>query len=137
MADNAWSQSTCRGDVWWYGVPGQGTHYWTARFGQYWVGGGVYQRYAAAGYECGNLGPPVKAYQWLSEFGAYGQWFEGGAIYYSGGQWRIALGDYGQTAGRLAEETEPVIPDDAEVPPDAPTGAPAPKPPTTKQRSKT
>ncbi len=119
MADGSWSQSTCRGDVWWWGVPGQGTHYWTARYGQYWVGGGVYQKYASVGYECGGLGAPVKPYQWLSEFGANGMWFQGGAIYYSGGQWRVAWGDYGQTAGRLAE-SNPQPPDDAEVPPDAP-----------------
>lgn len=120
MADNAWSTSTCRGDVMWWGVPGQGTYYWTARFGTYWVGGGVYQRYAAAGFECGALGPPVKPYQWLSEFGAYGQWFSGGAIYYSAGAWRVALGNYGQTAGRLAQMDEP-SPEWAETPPDAPT----------------
>ena len=119
MADNQWSQSGCRGDVWWYGVPGQGSYLWTARFGTYWVGGGVYQKFASVGYECGGLGAPVKDYQWLSEFGAYGQWFQGGAVYYSGGQWRIAWGDYGQTAGRLAgENTE--APADAEVPPDPP-----------------
>lgn len=135
MADNAWSQSGCRTDVWWYGVPGQGSYYWTARFGQYWVGGGVYQRFAAARYECGGLGAPVKEYQWLSEFGAYGMWFEFGAIYYSGGAWRVAYGNYGQTAGRLVEEPDPVIPADAEVPPDAPTDVPpAPKPP--KKRTK-
>lgn len=81
-------------------MPGEGCHYWTARYGQYWVGGGVYQKYREWNWECGNLGPPVKPYDWLSEFGAYGQWFEGGAIYYSNGAWRVALGDYGQTAGR-------------------------------------
>jgi hypothetical protein len=132
VADGSWSQSTCRADVWWWGVPGQGTHYWTQRFGQYWVGGGVYQRYAAAGYECGNLGPPVKVYQWLSEFGAYGQWFAGGAIYFSGGQWRIAFGDYGQTAGRLADIEANVValpPAGAEMPPDPPDDAPDQHPP--------
>lgn len=119
MADNAWSQSGCRSDVWWYGIPGSGCYYWTARFGQYWVGGGVYQKYASLGFECGGLGAPVKEYQWLSEFSAFGMWFQGGAIYFSGGQWRVGWGDYGQTAGRLTEaNTEP--PADAEVPPDPP-----------------
>lgn len=128
MGDYTWTWSTCRPDVQWYGVPGQGSHLWTARFGQYWVGGGVYQRFAAAGYECGGLGPPVKAYQWLSEFGAYGQWFEGGAIYYSGGQWRVAYGNFGQTAGRLAEDATEV-PADAEIPPDMPSAPDPPAPP--------
>ena len=123
MADNEWSQSTCRSDVWWYGVPGSGTHYWTQRFGQYWVGGGIYQTYAAVVWECGGLGAPVKAYQWLSEFGAYGMWFEGGAIYYSGGRWKIGWGDFGQTANRFMPDPGP--PADAEVPPDAPEDVPA------------
>ncbi len=128
MGDRSWTWSTCNPQVQWYGIPGQGTYYWTARFGTYWVGGGVYQRYASANWECGSLGAPVKEYQWLSEFGAYGQWFEFGAIYYSGGAWRVAYGDYGQTAGRLAEEPEPVTPDDAEVPPDAPVAPDDPPP---------
>ncbi len=119
MADGAWSWSTCNASVQWYGVPGQGCHYWTARYGQHWVGGGIYQRYAAAGWECGGLGPPVKAYQWLSEFASYGQWFLGGAIYFSGGQWRTVYGNFGQTAGRLAGDTAD-SPTDAELPPDAP-----------------
>ena len=127
MADYAWSQSECRGDVWWYGVPGEGCHYWTERFGQYWVGGGVYQIYVSERWECGALGPPVKPYQWLSEFGAYGQWFEGGAIFYSGSQWGVALGDYGQTANRLVADTGP--PDGASTPPDAPGEVPQPEAP--------
>ncbi len=118
MGDNAWSWSTCNPAVQWYGVPGAGSYYWTQRYGQYWVGGGVYQRYASAGFECGGLGAPVKEYQWLSEFAAYGMWFQFGAIYYQGGSWKIAFGDWGQTAGRLTAEPEPVIPDDAERPPE-------------------
>jgi hypothetical protein len=138
MGDNAWTTSTCRSDVMWYGVPGQGTYYWTARYGQYWVGGGLYQRYSAPDirWECGPLGAPVKEYQWLSEFSAYGMWFQFGAIYYKNGAWQVAFGNYGQTAGRLIEEHESVIPADAEVPPDAATEPPpAPKPPS-KKRSK-
>lgn len=100
VADNSWSESTCKAGIWWYGVPGQGCYYWTQRYGQYWVGGGVYQSYAAAGYECRQLGEPVKNYQWLSEFSAYGQWFLGGAIYYAGGTWHTVYGDWGQVAGR-------------------------------------
>jgi hypothetical protein len=61
-------------------------------------------------------------------------WFQGGAIYYSGGQWRIAWGDYGQTAGRLAE-VNPEAPDDAEVPPDAPV-PPKRKPPALTRKMK-
>ncbi len=120
MADNAWSWSTCKPDVQWYGVPGQGSYLWTARFGTYWVGGGLYQKFAAVGYECGSLGPPVKEYQWLSEFSAWGMWFLGGAIYFKNGAWQVVYGDFGQTAGRLAPEPEPMIPDDAEAPPDPP-----------------
>lgn len=109
----------------WYGIPGSGSHYWTARYGQYFVGGGIHQKYAQQNYECGPLGPPVKAYGWLSEFGAAGQWFVGGAIFYRDGAWRMVLGNYGQTAGRLTEvETQP--PDDAEVPPDPPEAVAAP-----------
>jgi hypothetical protein len=125
VADNEWSQSGCRPEVWWYGIPGAGSYLWTQRFGTYWVGGGVYQKYASVGYECGGLIAPVKEYQWLGEFSAYGMWFQGGAIYYSGGQWRIAWGDYGQTAGRLTE-TNPQAPDDAETPHDAPSVMDAP-----------
>ncbi len=104
-------------------MPGQGTHYWTQRFGQYWVGGGLYQTYAAERFECGRLGPPVKAYQWLSEFGAFGMWFQGGAIYFLGGRWRVAPGDFGQTAGRLADDIAQA-PADAEMPPDPPDDVP-------------
>lgn len=105
MATNEWSVSTCRGDVWWYGVPGSGTHYWTQRFGQYWVSGGVYQRYSQSdlNFEC-KFGPPVKAYGWIQEMnygkGCYGQWFQNGAIGYHDGQWNVMWGDYGQTTGR-------------------------------------
>jgi hypothetical protein len=126
VADNGWSWSTCNPEVQWYGIPGSGSYYWTARFGTYWVGGGIYQRYAAPDirWECGPLGPPVKEYQWLSEFGAWGQWFEYGAIYYQNGAWRVAFGNWGQTAGRLAGEPEVTVPDDAEAPPDAPSSPP-------------
>lgn len=117
MGDYAWTWSGCRPDAQWYGIPGSGSYLNTARFGTYWVGGGIYQKYAQNGYECGALGVPVKEYQWLSEFGAWGQWFEFGAIYYSGA-WRVAYGNWGQTAGRLVEAPEPVIPDDAERPPE-------------------
>lgn len=104
MADGAWSVSACDPSVQWYGVPGAGCHYWTARFGQYWVSGGVYQRYASVGFECGGLGPPVKPYGWISEMnygrGCWGQWFFNGAIGFHDGQWHVMWGQYGQTAGR-------------------------------------
>jgi hypothetical protein len=131
VADYGWSWSTCRPYIQWYGVPGSGSYQNTARFGTYWIGGGIYQKFAQVGYECGQLKAPVKEYQWLSEFAAYGMWFEGGAIYYKNGAWQVTYGDYGQTAGRLAEEPEPVIPDDAEVPPDAPVTPDDPPPPPT------
>jgi hypothetical protein len=92
------------------------------------VGGGLYQKYAAEGWECRALGPPVKPYQWLSEFQAFGQWFIGGAIYYKFGAWQVAYVDWGQTAGRLTAEPEPVVPDDAEAPTDPPV-EPADSPP--------
>lgn len=104
MADGAWSVSSCRPDVQWYGVPGAGSHVYTARYGQYWVGGGVYQKWKEWGYECGVLGPPVKAYGWIQEMnynrGCYGQWFENGAIGYHDRKWNVMAGNYGQTAGR-------------------------------------
>lgn len=127
--DYHWSQSGCsppRPDVEWYGIPGSGSYLRTDRFGTYWVGGGVYQRFASEGYECGRLGPPVKEYQWLSEFSAWGQWFEFGAIYYRNGFWHVAIGNYGQTTGRIFGEGQPV-PEGTEVPPDAP-GEPPPLP---------
>jgi hypothetical protein len=116
MADYAWSQSVCRPDVLWYGIPGQGTWYYTERFGQHWVGGGIYQRYAQAGWECGNLGPPVKDYQYLSEFGAYGMWFQFGAIWFNGQYWSITIGDYGQNANRLSPDIDG--PEHVERPPE-------------------
>lgn len=116
MADGAWSWSTCKPLVQWYGVPGSGCWYATARYGQYWVGGGVWQTYAARNFECGDLGPPVKAYGWISEFGGgAGMWFENGCIIYRLGRWTVFVGNYGQTAGRLANDARP---EDAELPPE-------------------
>lgn len=106
MADNAWSQSGCRPDVWIYGVPNQGAYAWTARFGMYWVTGGVYQAWKSQGFECGLAGPPVKESGWIAEMnygrGCVGQWFENAAIGFHDGAWHIMYGQYGQTAGRLA-----------------------------------
>lgn len=105
MADGYWSTG-CRSDVEYYGYPGSGSYY-RSRFGTYWVGGGVFQKFASLGYECyvsPFLGAPVKAYGWIQEMnygqGCYGQWFENGAIGYHGGAWRIMYGNYGQTGGR-------------------------------------
>lgn len=124
MGDRFWSNG-CRGDVEWFGYPGWGAYYRTVRFGTYGVSGGVYSKYASLGYECyvsPFLGAPVKDYGWVQEMnysrGCYGQWFENGAIGYHDGAWRVMYGNYGQTAGRLADEPEPVIPDDAELPPE-------------------
>lgn len=128
----------CRNDVEWKGYAGLGSYY-RSRFGEYWVGGGVYQRYAATGrYECYGhpfLGAPVKAYGWIQEMnygrGCWGQWFENGAIGYHDGQWRIMYGNYGQAGGmRLAALTFKVKEKrgkprpDAEVPPDPPGEGP-------------
>lgn len=116
MGDNTWTWSTCNPLVQWYGIPGSGTWYWTARFGQHWVGGGVYQTYASRQWECGQLGPPVKDYGFISEFGGgFGQWFEGGCIIFRLGAWTVYIGNYGQTAGRLMEEARPEF---VETPPD-------------------
>lgn len=107
MADGGWSQSTCRPDTLWWGVPGAGCWYATQRWGQYWVSGVVYQIYAANRWECGQLGPPVKPYGFISEFGTgEGQWFLGGVIIfrYTTRSWTVFVGDYGQTAGRLTDE---------------------------------
>ncbi len=125
MGDYFWSNG-CRADVEYYGYPGIGSYYRTARFGTRWVGGGVYAKFAEGGrFECNVqpfLGAPVKDYGWISEAengqGAPGQWFENGAIVYHHGAWHIMYGQYGQTAGRLTAEPEPPL--DAEVPPDAP-----------------
>lgn len=87
MADYAWSESECRPGFWWYGVPGSGTHAWTAEYGQFWVGGIIYNRWAQNGYECGWLGVPTSHYQW-TYYGQYGQWFEGGCILANG--WIVA-----------------------------------------------
>lgn len=129
MGEGFWSYG-CRNDVEYKGYSGLGSYY-RSRYGTYWVGGGVYQKFASVGYECyvyPFLGAPVKDYGWVQEMnygrGCYGQWFENGAIGYHDGQWRIMYGNYGQTAGRLADEPEPVIPDDAEVPPDPPGKGP-------------
>lgn len=47
----------------------------------------------------------MKEYGWIAEMnygkGCPGQWFEGGAIGYHDGAWRIMYGNYGQTTGRL------------------------------------
>lgn len=109
----------------WFGYPGWGAYYRTARYGTYGVSGGVYAKYASLGYECyvtPFLGAPVKDYGWIAEMnygkGCPGQWFENGAIGYHDGAWRVMYGNYGQTAGRLVAEPEPVIPDDAEMPPE-------------------
>lgn len=127
MADGAWSTSGCRPDVMWYGFPGQGCYYWTQRFGIRWVGSD-WATYAAWAFECGVLGPPVKDFEFLSEFGAAGQWFQNGAIYFKNGAWKVATGDYGQTAGRLAADVGE-WPKDAEMPPTFETPPPAPAPP--------
>jgi hypothetical protein len=115
VADYAWSRGTCQPqppeEYWYYGIPGSGTWGWTARFGTYWIGGAIFQLWAGQGYECGGLGPPVKAassdfhLQWPGA--DEGQWFKGGAVVRIYGQWQIRLGDYGQYAGRLVEEESP------------------------------
>ena len=105
MGERFWSVSDCRPDIWWYGISGQGCWYWTQRFGQYWVSGGIHIKYGQVAYECGMLGVPVKPAGKIGEFGNNnGQWFEGGCIVWNlqNGiwQWVIKVGDWGQTAGR-------------------------------------
>jgi hypothetical protein len=100
VGERFWSTDPCRPDVYWYGISGQGCWYWTQRFGQYWVSGGIHQKYGQVLYQCGMLGTPVKTAGFLSEFNAQGQWFEGGAIYWNGREWVIFVGDKGQTYGR-------------------------------------
>ena len=93
--------------------------YWTQRFGTHAFsrsGGSlsIFAAYQAQRYECGALGPPVKDYAWVGEFGAWGVWCEFGALVWRNGRWESVLGDWGQTAGRLAE---PVPAATAEQPP--------------------
>lgn len=128
MGDGFWSTG-CRSDVEYYGYPGLGAYY-RSRFGQHWVGGGVYSKFASVGYECyvnPFLGAPVKDYGWIAEMnygkGCAGQWFENGAIGYHDGAWRVMYGNYGQTAGRLVPDPPP--PADAPIPPDAPGDPPS------------
>lgn len=108
MGERFWSGSSCRSDCQWYGISGQGCWYWTARYGQYWVSGGVHTKYSQVLYECGMLGVPVKSYGWVSEFANNGQWFEGGCIVWNGSEWVIHVGDWGQTAGRFADISTPI-----------------------------
>ena len=143
MGDRSWSWSTCNPLCMWYGVPGEGTRYWTSRFGEYWVGGFVYQWYSWHNYECtnGTLGVPVKAYGPISEFGGgVGQWFERGCIIYKYATQGVGVyvGAYGQTAGRLVDtpidesqftELEGGPPGDWSVLEEMPEAPPAPKPP--------
>lgn len=100
MPDNQWTPSTCRPEVWIYGVPGEGAYAWTAARGSYWVTGGVYQAWRSQGFECGVLGWPIKAAGWVAEMnygrGCPGQWFSNGAVGYHDGAWRIMYGQYGQ-----------------------------------------
>lgn len=108
MGERFWSVSGCRPDCQIYGISGQGAWMWTARYGQHWVSGGVHVKYGQVAYECGMLGVPVKPYGWMSEFGSNGQWFEGGAIVWLGGQWVVKVGNWGQTAGRLMDDESTV-----------------------------
>lgn len=125
----------CRSDVEVKSYTGLGS-YLRSRFGEHWVGGGVYQKFASVGYECyvnPFLGAPVKPYGWIQEMnygrGCYGQWFENGAIGYHDGAWRIMYGRYGQTGGMtlasLMHKVRRSKPrPNAEVPPDPPSDPP-------------
>ena len=126
----------CRNDVEWKGYAGLGSYY-RSRFGEYWVGGGIFQKYAEGGrYECYGhpfLGAPVKAYGWIQEMnygrGCYGMWFENGAIGYHDGAWRVMYGRYGQTGGMSLASLKHKLRrgkprPDAEVPPDPPGEGP-------------
>lgn len=92
----------------------------------HWVGS-TWATYAAWSFECGQLGPPVKDFEFLTEFASAGQWFLGGAIYFKNGAWHVAVGDFGQTANRLADVGE--WPADAEMPPGLTAAPEAPHPP--------
>lgn len=130
MGEGFWSNG-CRSDVEYKGFSGLGSYY-RSRFGEWWVGGGVYQKYASVGYECyvnPFLGAPVKPYGWIAEMnygrGCYGQWFENGAIGYHDGAWRIMYGNYGQRGGLslagIRQKLRRAKPrPDAEIPPDPP-----------------
>ncbi len=129
MAQGSWSTG-CRADVEYFGYPGLGAYY-RSRFGQHWVGGGVYQKFASVGFECyvnPFLGAPVKPFGWIAEMnygkGCQGQWFENGAIGYHDGAWRVMFGRYGQSALKVALR-HPVRrlrqhPSASVTPPDAP-----------------
>ena len=135
MGEGFWSYG-CRNDVEWKGYQGAGSYY-RSRFGTYWVGGGVYGKFAEGGrYECYGhpfLGAPVKAYGWIAEMnygrGCYGQWFENGAIGYHDNAWWVMYGDYGQRGGMTLAAVKHKVKrskprPNAEVPPDPPGEAP-------------
>lgn len=113
MAEGTYSHG-CRPDWQFKSYTGLGSY--LRRDGGYpehWVGGGIYQVFAAHHWECTNLdstslGGPVKDYGLVAEAnygqGAQGQWFERGCITYGSelGQpatWHIMYGYYGQGQG--------------------------------------
>lgn len=136
MGEGFWSFG-CRNDVEFKSYKGLGS-YLRSRFGEWWVGGGVYQKFAAIGYECRVqpfIGAPVKAYGWIAEMnygkGCWGQWFENGAIGYHDGAWRVMYGDFGQRGGMTLASLKHKMRrrnprPNAEIPPDAPGVPPAP-----------
>lgn len=149
MGERHWSFG-CRNDVDNYGYSGWGAYYRIWRNGvpgpAIGVSGGVYQMFAEGGrYECHVhpfLGAPVKDYGWIAEAnygrGAWGQWFENGAVVYHDGAWRVMYGRYGQSALRWARRAirHPLrratqrswYPGRPDSPPDAPTPHEGPPP---------
>lgn len=107
--DYVWRQSGCDPAVYIYGVPGRGSRYWTARYGEVEVFDDMYSVYAGHNWECGALRKPIKwsnGPNYMGEFSSpswssYGLWFQGGAIRRMSpyGFASVAWGNYGQCSG--------------------------------------
>lgn len=134
MGDHYWSQSGCHGpvyqdrpDVWWYGIPGQGSWYYrpgaSYGAGPWFVSGPVYQNFAAGGYECGGAGAPTD-YEHLCSSGQISSWqrFEGGRFVVIAGVAHYQTGQFDPpcaasfTAGEVSPEQLAWLDEEVDVP---------------------
>lgn len=86
-AASDWVQSGCRSDVWWHAAHNwPGTYdWWSASYGEHYVGNQNTPAYERYGWECGPLGPPAGSRFRVDRSGYcnsyYLQYFEGGYMY--------------------------------------------------------